>query len=38
VALDGGLIVPVIRQAETKTVSAISIEMKDLARVPARGS
>jgi pyruvate dehydrogenase E2 component (dihydrolipoamide acetyltransferase) len=31
VALDGGLIVPVIRQAETKTVSAISIEMKDLA-------
>ena len=35
VALDGGLIVPVIRQAETKTVSAISIEMKDLA-APAR--
>ena len=31
VALDGGLIVPVIRQAETKTVSAISSEMKDLA-------
>jgi pyruvate dehydrogenase E2 component (dihydrolipoamide acetyltransferase) len=31
VALDGGLIVPIIRQAETKTVSAISAEMKDLA-------
>src|ERR1700759_4070867 len=31
VALDGGLIVPVIRQAETKTLSAISGEMKDLA-------
>jgi pyruvate dehydrogenase E2 component (dihydrolipoamide acetyltransferase) len=31
VALDGGLIVPVIRQAETKTLSAISAEMKDLA-------
>ena len=31
VALDGGLIVPVIRQAETKTLSAISTEMKDLA-------
>jgi pyruvate dehydrogenase E2 component (dihydrolipoamide acetyltransferase) len=31
VALDGGLIVPVIRQAETKTLSTISAEMKDLA-------
>jgi len=31
VALDGGLIVPIIREAETKTLSAISAEMKDLA-------
>jgi len=31
VALDGGLITPVIRAAETKSVSAISIEMKELA-------
>jgi pyruvate dehydrogenase E2 component (dihydrolipoamide acetyltransferase) len=31
VALDGGLIVPIIRQAETKTLSAISAEMRDLA-------
>jgi pyruvate dehydrogenase E2 component (dihydrolipoamide acetyltransferase) len=31
VALDGGLIVPIVRQAETKTLSAISTEMKDLA-------
>ena len=31
VAFDGGLIVPVIRGAETKTLSAISSEMKDLA-------
>ena len=31
VALDGGLIVPIIRQAETKTLSAISAEMKGLA-------
>ncbi len=30
VALDGGLITPVIRNAETKSVSAISSEMKDL--------
>ena len=30
VALDGGLITPVIRSAETKSVSAISAEMKDL--------
>jgi pyruvate dehydrogenase E2 component (dihydrolipoamide acetyltransferase) len=29
VALDGGLITPVIRSAETKSVSAISAEMKD---------
>ena len=34
VALDGGLITPVIRSAETKSLSAISAEMKDLA---ARG-
>jgi pyruvate dehydrogenase E2 component (dihydrolipoamide acetyltransferase) len=31
VALEGGLITPVIRQAETKSVSAISAEMKELA-------
>ena len=31
VALDGGLIAPVIRRAELKTLSAISNEMKDLA-------
>jgi len=31
VAIDGGLITPVIRQAETKTLSAISNEMKELA-------
>jgi len=31
VALDGGLITPVVRQAETKSVIAISAEMKDLA-------
>src|SRR4029077_7662157 len=30
VALDGGLITPLIRSAETKSVSAISAEMKDL--------
>ena len=30
VALDGGLITPVIRSAETKSISAISAEMKDL--------
>jgi len=30
VALDGGLITPVIRSAETKSVSAISAEMKEL--------
>ncbi len=30
VALDGGLITPVIRRAETKTLTAISAEMKDL--------
>jgi pyruvate dehydrogenase E2 component (dihydrolipoamide acetyltransferase) len=30
VALDGGLITPVLRWAETKSVSAISAEMKDL--------
>jgi len=31
VALDGGLITPVIRSAETKSVSTISAEMKELA-------
>jgi pyruvate dehydrogenase E2 component (dihydrolipoamide acetyltransferase) len=31
VALDGGLITPVIRQVETKTLSAISNEVKELA-------
>jgi pyruvate dehydrogenase E2 component (dihydrolipoamide acetyltransferase) len=31
VALEGGLLTPVIRQAETKSLSAISAEMKDLA-------
>src|SRR5262245_1033124 len=31
VAIEGGLLTPVIRQAETKTLSAISNEMKELA-------
>jgi pyruvate dehydrogenase E2 component (dihydrolipoamide acetyltransferase) len=31
VAIDGGLITPVIRNAERKSVSAISLEMKELA-------
>ena len=31
VALDGGLITPVIRAAETKSLAALSAEMKDLA-------
>ena len=31
VALDGGLITPVVRNAEAKTLSAISAEMRDLA-------
>jgi pyruvate dehydrogenase E2 component (dihydrolipoamide acetyltransferase) len=31
VALEGGLITPVIRDAETKSITAISAEMKDLA-------
>jgi pyruvate dehydrogenase E2 component (dihydrolipoamide acetyltransferase) len=31
VALDGGLIAPIIRNAEAKSLSAISAEMKDLA-------
>jgi pyruvate dehydrogenase E2 component (dihydrolipoamide acetyltransferase) len=31
VALDGGLITPVLRQAETKTLSAISNEVRELA-------
>ncbi|MBA5776567.1 pyruvate dehydrogenase complex dihydrolipoamide acetyltransferase [Stappia sp. F7233] len=32
VAIDGGLITPIIRKAEQKTLSAISNEMKDLAK------
>jgi pyruvate dehydrogenase E2 component (dihydrolipoamide acetyltransferase) len=31
VALDGGLIAPIVRAAETKSLTAISAEMKDLA-------
>ena len=31
VAIEGGLITPVIRKAETKTVKTISVEMRDLA-------
>ena len=31
VAIEGGLFTPVIRNAETKSLSAISAEMKDLA-------
>ena len=31
VALDGGLITPVVRRAETKSLTAISAEMRDLA-------
>jgi pyruvate dehydrogenase E2 component (dihydrolipoamide acetyltransferase) len=31
VAIEGGLFTPVIRDADTKTLSAISAEMKDLA-------
>jgi pyruvate dehydrogenase E2 component (dihydrolipoamide acetyltransferase) len=31
VALEGGLIAPIIRDAETKSLSAISVEMKELA-------
>ena len=31
VAIEGGLFTPVIRKAETKSLSAISVEMKDLA-------
>ena len=31
VALDGGLITPIVRNAETKSLSAISAEMRDLA-------
>jgi len=31
VALDGGLITPIVRQAENKGLSTISLEMKDLA-------
>lgn len=32
VAIDDGLITPIVREAELKTLSAISIEMKDLAK------
>jgi len=31
VAIDGGLITPIIRQAETKSLTAISVEMRELA-------
>ncbi len=31
VSIEGGLITPIIRKAETKSLSAISLEMKDLA-------
>src|SRR6266853_5571639 len=31
VAIEGGLVTPVIRQAETKSLSAISAEMRELA-------
>jgi pyruvate dehydrogenase E2 component (dihydrolipoamide acetyltransferase) len=31
VAIDGGLITPIIRQAETKSLTAISAEMRELA-------
>jgi pyruvate dehydrogenase E2 component (dihydrolipoyllysine-residue acetyltransferase) len=36
VALDGGLITPVVRNAETKSLTTISVEMRDLAN-RARG-
>ncbi len=32
VAIDGGLITPIVRQAENKTLSAISNEVKDMAK------
>ncbi|WP_068312152.1 pyruvate dehydrogenase complex dihydrolipoamide acetyltransferase [Polycladidibacter hongkongensis] len=32
VSIDGGLITPIVRRAEEKTLSTISIEMKDLAK------
>ena len=32
VAIEGGLFTPVLKDAETKTLSALSIEMKDLAK------
>ncbi len=32
VAIDGGLITPIVRKAETKSLADISIEMKDLAQ------
>ncbi|KZK83261.1 Dihydrolipoyllysine-residue acetyltransferase component of pyruvate dehydrogenase complex [Pseudovibrio sp. Ad13] len=32
VSIDGGLITPIIRRAEEKTLSTISVEMKDLAK------
>ncbi|HEX8471101.1 MAG TPA: pyruvate dehydrogenase complex dihydrolipoamide acetyltransferase [Brevundimonas sp.] len=32
VAIDGGLITPIIRKAETKTLSQIAVESKDLAK------
>ena len=36
VAMPGGLITPIIRKAETKTLSTISAEMKDYAAARAR--
>ena len=39
VSIPGGLITPIIRHADTKTLSAISNEMKDLGRrAPATAS
>jgi pyruvate dehydrogenase E2 component (dihydrolipoamide acetyltransferase) len=38
VAIEGGLITPVIRNAETKRLSELSAEMKDLAAAPATAS
>ena len=38
VAIPGGLITPVVRNAEAKSLSAISNEMKDSPRAPARAT
>jgi pyruvate dehydrogenase E2 component (dihydrolipoamide acetyltransferase) len=37
VAIDGGLITPIVKGAESKTVAAISTEMKDLAERARKG-